>query len=285
MTNEIPEVTLNNGVKMPALGFGVYQIPAEQTEQAVTDALAAGYRSLDTAAAYRNEEAAGRAIASSGIARSELFVTTKLWIQDVGEGNAKRAFEASLRRLGLDYVDLYLIHQPLGDYYSSWQTMQELNRAGVAKAIGVSNFHSDRLVDLIDHNEITPAVNQIEAHPFFQRTADQALMRERGVQIESWGPFAEGKNDLFSDPTLSEIGAAHGKSVAQVVLRWLIQRGVVVIPKSVRADRMRENIDVFDFELTDDEMTRIAAMDTGTTLFFDHRDPESVSRLGSVRVD
>ena len=285
MTNEIPKVTLNNGVKMPALGFGVYQIPAEQTEQAVTDALAAGYRSLDTAAAYRNEEAVGRAIASSGIARTELFVTTKLWIQDVGEGNAKRAFEASLRRLGLDYVDLYLIHQPLGDYYSSWRTMQELNRAGVAKAIGVSNFYPDRLVDLIVNNEITPAVNQIEAHPFFQRTADQALMRERGVQIESWGPFAEGKNDLFSDPTLSEIGAAHGKSVAQVVLRWLVQRGVVVIPKSVRADRMRENIDVFDFELTEDEMTRIAAMDTGTTLFFDHRDPEWVSRLGSVRVD
>jgi 2,5-diketo-D-gluconate reductase A len=281
MTSEIPQMTLNNGVEMPALGFGVYQIPAEQTEQAVTDALAAGYRSLDTAAAYQNEEAVGRAIAASGIPRSELFVTTKLWIQKPGEDNAKRAFEASLKRLGLDYVDLYLIHQPLGDYYSSWRAMQEVNREGLAKAIGVANFYPDRLMDLIDHNEVTPAVNQIETHPFFQRTADQALMREHGVQIESWGPFAEGKNNIFSDPTLSEIGATHGKSVAQVVLRWLIQRDVVVIPKSVRPDRMRENIDVFDFELTDDEMARIAAMDTGTTLFFDHRDPDMVSWLNS----
>ncbi len=285
MTNEIPQLTLNNGVTMPVLGFGVYQIPAEQTEQAVSDALVAGYRSLDTAAAYRNEEAVGRAIAASGIPRSELFVTTKLWIQDVGEGNARRAFEASLKRLGLDYVDLYLIHQPLGDYYSSWRAMQELTREGIAKAIGVSNFYPDRLADLIAHNEITPAVNQIETHPFNQRTADEELMREHGVQIESWGPFAEGQNNIFSDPTLSEIGAAHGKSVAQVVLRWLIQRDVVVIPKSVRLERMRENIDVFDFELTDDEMDRIAAMDTGTTLFFDHADPEWVSRLNSVRVD
>jgi 2,5-diketo-D-gluconate reductase A len=281
MTSEIPQMTLNNGVEMPVLGFGVYQIPAEQTEQAVTDALAAGYRSLDTAAAYENEEAVGRAIASSGIERSELFVTTKLWIQKPGEDNARRAFEASLERLGLDYVDLYLIHQPLGDYYSAWRAMQEISREGLAKAIGVANFYPDRLVDLIAHNDVTPAVNQIETHPFFQRTADQALMREHGVQIESWGPFAEGKNNLFFDPTLSEIGAAHGKSVAQVVLRWLIQRDVVVIPKSVRPDRMRENIDVFDFELTDDEMTRIAAMDTGTTLFFDHRDPDMVSWLNS----
>jgi 2,5-diketo-D-gluconate reductase A len=286
MVKEIPNVILNNGVEMPVLGFGVYQIPPEQTEQAVTDALAAGYRSLDTAAAYRNEDAVGQAVAGSGIARSELFVTTKLWIQDhPGEENARRAFEASLARLGLDYVDLYLIHQPLGDYYSFWGAMQELNREGLAKAIGVSNFYPDRLVDLIDHNEITPAVNQIETHPFFQRTADQELMRERDVQIESWGPFAEGRNDLFSDPTLSEIGAAHGKSVAQVVLRWLVQRDVVVIPKSVRTDRMRENIDLFDFELTDEQMTRIGGLDTGTTLFFDHSDPAMVSRLGSVRVD
>jgi 2,5-diketo-D-gluconate reductase A len=285
MTNEIARITLNNGVEMPILGFGVYQIPAEQTEQAVTDALAAGYRSLDTAAAYGNEEAVGRAIQESAIARGELFVTTKLWVQDPGEENAKRAFETSLQRLGLDYLDLYLIHQPLGDYYSSWRAMQELHREGLAKAIGVSNFYPDRLVDLIDHNEGTPAVNQIETHPFFQRAAEQELMRERGVQIESWGPFAEGRNNLFSDPTLTEIGAAHGKSVAQVVLRWLIQRDVVVIPKSVRIDRMRENIDVFDFELTDDEMTRIAGLDTGASLFFDHRDPAMVSRIGSVRVD
>jgi 2,5-diketo-D-gluconate reductase A len=285
MTNQIPQITLNNGVKMPVLGFGVFQIPAEQTEQAVSDALAGGYRSLDTAAGYQNEEAVGRAIQKSGIPRSELFVTTKLWVQDPGEEHAKRAFAASLDRLGLDYVDLYLIHQPFGDYYSSWRAMQELNREGLAKAIGVSNFYPDRLIDLVDHNEVTPAVNQIETHPFFQRAADQELMRERGVQIESWGPFAEGMNNLFSDPILSAIGAAHGKSVAQVVLRWLIQRDVVVIPKSVRADRMRENIDVFDFELTDDQMTRIAAMDTGTSLFFDHRGPAMVSRLGNVRVD
>jgi 2,5-diketo-D-gluconate reductase A len=283
MTNATPTITLNKGVQMPLLGFGVYQIPAEQTEQAVTEALAAGYRSLDTAAAYQNEEAVGRAIAASGIPRDELFVTTKLWIQKPGEENTRRAFAASLQKLGLDYVDLYLIHQPLGDYYSAWRAMQELNRDGAAKAIGVANFYPDRLVDLIDHNEITPAVNQIETHPFFQRTADQELMREHGVQIESWGPFAEGKNDLFTNPTLSEIGAVHGKSVAQVVLRWLTQRDVVVIPKSVRAERMRENMDVFDFELTADEMTRIAALDTGATLFFDHHDPAMVRWLNSRR--
>ena len=285
MTNQIPTITLNNGVEMPVLGFGVYQIPTEQTEQAVADALAAGYRSLDTAAAYGNEEAVGRAIAAGGIPRSELFVTTKLWIQDAGEGKARRAFEASLQRLGLDYVDLYLIHQPLGDYYRSWREMQELNREGLAKAIGVSNFYPDRLVDLIGHNEITPAVNQIETHPFNQRVADQAVMREHGVQIESWGPFAEGQNNIFSNPVLSEIGAPHDKSVAQVILRWLIQRDVVVIPKSVRPERMRENLDVFDFELGDDDMARIAELDTQATLFFNHDDPEWVTRLNGVRVD
>jgi 2,5-diketo-D-gluconate reductase A len=276
---------LNDGVRIPILGFGVYQIPPEQTEQAVSDALAAGYRHIDTAAAYGNEEAVGRAIAASGIPRDELFVTTKLWIHDGGEDGTKRAFDASVQRLGLDVLDLYLIHQPYGDYYSSWRAMQDLHREGRARAIGVCNFHSDRLVDLIDHNEVPPAVNQIETHPFFQRTAEQALMRERGVQIESWGPFAEGRNNLFTNPTFSEIGAVHGKSVAQVVLRWLIQREVVVIPKSVRPERMAENFDVFDFELTDDEMTRIAAMDTGASLFFDHRDPAMVSRLGTVRLD
>src|SRR3954464_10312725 len=285
MTNAIPNLSLNNGVQMPVLGFGVYQVPAEQTEQVVSDALAAGYRSIDTAAAYQNEEAVGRAIAARGIPRSELFITTKLWIQDNGEGKARRAFEASLKRLGLAYVDLYLIHQPLGDYYRSWREMEQINREGLAKAIGVSNFYPDRLVDLIQHKEITPAVNQIETHPFNQRVADQAVMREHGVQIESWGPFAEGKNDIFSNPVLSEVGAAHGKSVAQVILRWLIQREVVVIPKSVHAERMRENFDVFDFELTDDQMSRVAEMDTGATLFFDHADPEWVARLNGVRID
>jgi 2,5-diketo-D-gluconate reductase A len=278
-------VPLNDGVQMPILGFGVYQIPPEETEPAVSDALATGYRHIDTAAAYGNEEAVGRAIATSGIPRGELFVTTKLWVQDSGEDNTRRAFEASLQRLGLDHVDLYLIHQPLGDYYSEWRAMQDLYAQGRTRAIGVANFHSDRLIDLIDHNDVPPAVNQIETHPFFQRRDEQDLMRERGVQLESWGPFAEGRNNLFSDPLLSEIGGAHGKSVAQVVLRWLIQRSVVAIPKSVRRERMAENFDVFDFELTGEEMTRIAGMDTGASLFFDHRDPAMVSRLGNVRVD
>ena len=277
-------VTLNNGVEMPVLGFGVFQIPPEETEQAVADALAAGYRHIDTAAAYANEEAVGRAIAASGIARDELFVTTKLWIQ-ADANNTKRAFDASLQRLGLDYVDLYLIHQPFGDYYTEWRAMEDLNRQGLARAIGVSNFYPDRLVDLILNNEIVPAVDQVETHPFFQRTADQELMREHGVQIQSWGGFAEGKNNLFTDPTLSAIGEGHGKSVAQVVLRWLTQRGVVAIPKSVRPERMAENFDIFDFQLTDEEMARIAALDTGASLFFDHRDPAMVAWLNGRRDD
>jgi 2,5-diketo-D-gluconate reductase A len=283
-TATIPTVTLNNGVEMPILGFGVFQIPAAETEHVVSDALAAGYRSIDTAAAYQNEEAVGRAIKASGVPREELFVTTKLWVQDAGEENANRAFETSLQKLGLDYLDLYLIHQPFGDIYGSWRAMQKLTQDGIVRAIGVSNFYADRLVDLIDHNEIAPAVNQVECHPFFQRAADQELMRERGVQIESWGPFAEGRNNLFSDPTLTEIGAAHEKSVAQVVLRWLIQRDVVVIPKSVRPERMRENFDVFDFELSTEEMGRIAGLDTGASLFLDHRDPKVVSQLGNSRI-
>jgi 2,5-diketo-D-gluconate reductase A len=281
----IPTVQLSNGVEMPVLGFGVFQIPLDQTEQAVADALAAGYRSLDTARSYLNEEAVGSAIEASDVPREELFVTTKLWIEDQGEDEARRAFEASLGRLGVDYVDLYLIHQPFGDYYGSWRAMEELNRQGLARAIGVSNFYPDRLVDLIDHNETAPMVDQVECHPFFQRSSEQQLMRERGVQTESWGPFAEGRNDLFSDPLLSEIGSSHGKSVAQVVLRWLIQRDVVVVQKSVRPERMRENIDVFDFELTDDQMTRIATLDRGESLFFDHRDPAMVSQLGNRRLD
>ncbi|MFN8187615.1 MAG: aldo/keto reductase [Gaiellales bacterium] len=279
-----PSVRLNNGVEMPVLGFGVFQISADQTEQAVLEALGTGYRSLDTARSYMNEAAVGSAIAASDVPREELFVTTKLWIEDQGEEKARRGFEASLERLGLDYVDLFLIHQPFGDYYGSWRAMEKLNSEGLVRAIGVSNFYPDRLVDLIEHNEIAPAINQVECHPFFQRADYQELMRERSVQIESWGPFAEGRNNLFSDPTLSEIGAAHGKSVAQVVLRWLTQRGVVVVQKSVRAERMRENADVFDFELTDDEMGRIAAMDRGETLFFDHHDPAIASQFANRRL-
>ncbi|MFE4647817.1 aldo/keto reductase [Streptomyces sp. NPDC056707] len=279
-------VTLNNGIDMPILGFGVFQIPPEETEQAVTDALAAGYRLLDTAAAYQNEEAVGRAIKSSGVPREELFVTTKLWIQDApAQGNTERAFETSLTKLGLDYLDLYLMHQPYGDVYGQWRAMQDLYREGRIKAIGVANFYPDRLVDLIVNNDVTPAINQIETHPFFQRTADQKLMREHGVQIQSWGGFAEGRNNLFTHPVLSVIAEQHGKSVAQVALRWLVQRGVVAIPKSVRTERMAENIDVFDFALTDDQMASITTLDTGGSLFFDHRDPAVVGRLGKRRLD
>ncbi|MFD8695452.1 aldo/keto reductase [Kitasatospora purpeofusca] len=279
-------VTLNNGVKMPVLGFGVYQIPAEQTERAVTEALAAGYRLLDTAAAYGNEEAVGRAVKNSGIPRQELFVTTKLWVQDApAQDNTRRAFETSLTRLGLDHVDLYLMHQPYGDVYGQWRAMEAVNREGLAQAIGVANFYPDRLLDLILNNEITPAVNQIETHPFFQRTADQDLMREHGVQHQAWGGFAEGKNDLFTHPVLAGIGEAQGKSVAQVVLRWLIQRDIVTIPKSVNPDRMAQNIDVFDFELDNEQMAAVAALDTGTTLFFDHHDPEMVAWLSKRRLE
>ena len=277
------DVTLNNGVEMPVLGFGVYQIPPDQTERAVSDALEVGYRHLDTAAAYRNEEAVGRAIRSSGIARDELFVTTKLWIQKRPvEDSTRRSFETSLKRLGLDHVDLYLIHQPFGDVYAEWRAMEALYAEGVIRAIGVSNFHPDRLVDLAQHNDIVPAVNQIETHPFFQRVDDQEVMRERGVQIESWGPFAEGRNDLFKHPTLAAIGASYEKSVAQVVLRWLIQRDVVVIPKSVHRARMAENFDVFDFRLSDADLAAIAAMDTGSSLFLDHRAADVARWLGNM---
>lgn len=277
-------VQLSNGVGVPILGFGVYQVPPEDTERVVSDALATGYRHIDTAAAYGNEEGVGRAIAASGIPRHELFVTTKLWVQDAGEDNTRRAFETSMRKLGLDQLDLYLIHQPFGDYYSEWRAIESLYREGRIRAIGVSNFMPDRLVDLILQNDIAPMVNQVETHPFYQRVEDQAVMTQHGVAIQSWGPFAEGRNNLFTDPLLSEIGAAHGKAAGQVVLRWLIQRGVIVIPKSVRRERMAENFDVFDFSLTDDEMTRIARLDTGASVFFSHRDPEWVRRLGTHRI-
>jgi 2,5-diketo-D-gluconate reductase A len=277
-------VTLNNGVEMPILGFGVFQVDNDQTEAAVTAALEAGYRLLDTAAAYGNEAAVGAAITASGIPREELFITTKLWVQDAGEDNTQRAFDTSMQKLGLDYVDLYLIHQPFGDYYSEWRAMQQIHRQGRARAIGVSNFAPDQLIDLIVNNEIVPAVNQVETHPFKQNTDYQELMQGEGVQIQSWGPFAEGKNNLFTHPVLAEIGAGHGKSVAQVVLRWLVQRGVVAIPKTVNPDRMAQNIDVSDFELSDEEMTRILGLDTGQSQFFDHADPDMVRALSARRL-
>ncbi|WP_405574654.1 aldo/keto reductase [Streptomyces phaeochromogenes] len=281
----MPQVSLNNGVQMPILGFGVFQIPEDRTQQAVEAALEAGYRLLDTAAAYENERAVGQAIAASGIPRDELFITTKLWVQDYGQDSAKHAFDRSLDRLGLDHLDLYLLHQPFGDYYGAWRAMEDLNRAGRTRAIGVSNFYPDRLADLITHNEIVPAVNQIETHVFLQRTSDQKLMREYGVQHESWGPLAEGGQGFFDNPVLVDIARAHDKSVAQIALRWLVQREIVVIPKSVRPERMAANLDVFDFRLTADEVARIAVLDTGRSRIFDHHDPEKVTWLGGVRFD
>lgn len=281
----IPTVTLNNGVDMPALGFGVYQVEPDDVERVVTDALAAGYRSLDTAAAYFNEDGVGRAIAASGISRDELFVTTKLWIHNDGETGSRVRLERSLERLGLDHVDLYLIHQPYGDVYSSWRSIETSYAEGLTRAIGVSNFSTDKWLDLVLHNEVTPAVNQIETHPFHQRVREQQQMAEYGIRMESWGPFAEGRNGLFTHEVLSGISELHGKSVGQVVLRWLIQRGVIVIPKTVRPQRMAENLDVFDFELTEGQMSAIGALDTGQSAFFDHRDPEWVKGLGTHLID
>lgn len=277
-------VTLNNGVEMPILGFGVYQVPPEDTQRVVEDALEVGYRSLDTAAAYFNEDAVGRAIKASGIPRDELFITTKLWISDAGDEGARVGFERSLGKLGLDHLDLYLIHQPFGDTYGSWRTMEKLLAEGVTRAIGVSNFYPDRLVDLVEHNEVVPAINQIETHPFFQRADYQELLASLGVRIESWGPFAEGRNNLFTDPVLSEIARAHDATVGQVVLRWLVQRGVVVIPKSVRRERMEENFAAADLELTDADVAAIAALDTGASLFIDHTDPEAVRMLSGMAI-
>ncbi|MDB5020589.1 MAG: aldo/keto reductase [Pedobacter sp.] len=279
-------IILNNGIEMPILGFGVYQVPdAEECERSVYDALQTGYRLIDTAAAYMNEEAVGNAIKRSGIPREEIFITTKLWIQDAGYESAKKAFENSLKKLQLDYLDLYLIHQPFGDVYGSWRAMEELYSEGRIRAIGVSNFYPDRLMDLIVHNKVVPAVNQIETHPFNQQLATQKFLAENGVQTESWGPFAEGKNDLFQNRLLQDIGDKYNKSIAQVVLRWLIQRGVVAIPKSVRKERIEENFNVFDFELTTDDIEAIASLDTRESIFLDHRDPKIVKWIGEVKFD
>ena len=279
-------VKLSNGVEMPILGFGVFQIPDEkECTQAVSDALEVGYRHIDTAAIYRNERAVGNAIKQSGIARDELFITTKLWIQDADENKAIKAYDKSLDKLGLDYVDLYLIHQPFGDIYGAWRALEKLYQEGRIRAIGVSNFYPDRLADLIVHNELAPMVNQIETHPFFQRSEYQAQLSERGVQLESWAPFAQGRNNLFTNELLGEIAKAHGKTIGQVVLRWLIQRNVVVIPKSVHRDRIEENFDVFGFQLSETEMQKISELDTGASVFIDHRTLEAAEGLGAHTAD
>ncbi len=278
------QVVLNNGVEMPILGFGVFQMTDRQEcEQAVTDAFLTGYRLIDTAASYGNEEAVGNAIRRSGVSRENIFVTTKLWIADTGYERTRAAFERSLRRLQLEYLDLYLIHQPSGDVYGSWRAMEELYREGRIRAIGVSNFHPDRVMDFIVHNEVAPAVNQIETHPFHQQIETQKFLQENNVQIESWGPFAEGRNNIFNNEVLASIAERHAKSVAQVILRWLIQRNVVVIPKSVRKERIEENFSIFDYELSPADMAAIAALDTGASLFFDHRDPQMVKMLGEAK--
>jgi 2,5-diketo-D-gluconate reductase A len=272
---------------MPTLGFGVYQVPdSTECERSVSEALQVGYRSIDTAAAYFNEEAVGRAIKRSGIPREEVFVTTKLWISDAGYERAKQGFERSLKKLQLDYLDLYLIHQPFGDVYGSWRAMEDLHRQGRIRAIGVSNFQPDRLIDLMLHNEVTPAVNQVETHPFHQRVDTQEFLDKHNVQIESWGPFAEGRNNIFDNELLRSIGVKHHKTIAQVILRWLIQRGVVAIPKSVRKERIAENFAIFDFELSAEDMSAIATLDTKQSAFFDHRDSEVVTMLAkAIRIE
>ncbi len=278
------KVKLNNGIEMPLIGFGVFQIPdPKECEKSVITALEAGYRLIDTATLYQNEEAVGNAMKNSGIAREEIFVTTKLWIQDTGYERTKKSFEESLKRLQLDYIDLYLLHQQLGDYYGSWRAMEELYKEGKIRAIGVSNFFPDRLMDLKLHNEITPAVNQIEINPFYQRKEVIAFHQQQNIQVQSWASFAEGQHDIFKNEILSHIGAKYNKSVAQVILRWLIQQDVAVIPKSVTASRISENNTIWDFELSMEDMQAIIALDTNKSVFFDHRQAETVEWLAGLR--
>lgn len=280
------KVKLNNGIEMPILGFGVFQIKdALECERAVIDAVETGYRLIDTAASYLNEEAVGKAIKNCAIQREELFITTKLWVQDTGYEKTKNAFHRSLERLQLDYLDLYLIHQPYGDIFGSWKAMQELYEAGKIRAIGTANFQPDRVMDLIVNSGFTPAVNQIETHPFQQQIQNQAFLNENNIQTQSWGPFAEGKNDIFHNGILKSIGENYNKTVAQVILRWLVQRDIIAIPKSARKERIAENFQLFDFELTEKEMDAIRSLDTGESLFFDHRDPKMVRSLSERKLD
>jgi diketogulonate reductase-like aldo/keto reductase len=274
-----PFVNLHNGINMPAIGFGVFQIPAEQTEQAVYDALTVGYRLIDTAASYQNEEAVGRAIKRSGIPRGELFITSKIWVKDVNYEGAKKAYQRSLEKLQLDYLDLYLLHQPYNDVFGAWRALEELHEAGKIKAIGVSNFTAAKLVDFILNNRITPMVNQIEIHPFNQQVEAIKIMQEYKVQPEGWAPFAEGRQNLFTNEMLAEFAKQYGKTVGQVVLRWNVQRGIVVIPKSVRKERIIENFNIFDFELSDKDMEKIKTLDENKGLFVNHEDPQFVKFL------
>lgn len=268
-------ITLNNGVEMPQIGYGVYQVSPAECERCVSDALSAGYRMIDTAQAYHNEEGVGAAIARSGIARSEIFVVSKVWISDYGYSRAKASVDASLKKLRSDYIDLMLLHQPFCDRYGAYRALEDACREGKLRAIGVSNFYPDHFIDLASNMDTVPAVNQVETHVFNQQVEPQKYMDEFGTRLMSWAPFAEGRNGFFTDPTLSAIGARHGKSVAQIALRWLVQRGIIVIPKSTHIERMRQNIDIFDFSLSDDDMAAISALDTGRSLFFDHHDAET----------
>lgn len=277
------QVKLNNGIEMPIEGYGVFQIDPEETEHCVLEALAAGYRSLDTAATYGNEEGVGKAIKKSGVPREEIFLTSKLWVADQGYKKAKKAFEKTLEKLGTDYLDLYLIHQPLGDYYGSWRAMEELYKEGKIKAIGVSNFDSTRLVDLIVNNEVVPTLNQIELHPFLQQKDAQKVMKEYGVKVESWGPLAEAKHGILEDEMLNEIAAKHNKTVAQVILRWHLEQGIIIIPKSVRKERMEENLNVHDFKLDESDMEKIAELDGKYPRIVDYNIIDIVTGMNSSK--
>ena len=278
------DVRLNNGVMMPAIGFGVYQIPENETERVVSDAIEVGYRLFDTASSYFNEEQVGNAIRQSGINREEFFITSKLWVQDYEYDDALRAFDISMKKLGLDYLDLYLIHKPYGNYYAAWRAMERLYKEGRIRAIGVTSFSSERLQDLFLHNEIKPAVNQLETHPFFQQQEANEFLRQEGIQHEAWASFAEGQNDIFNHPVLKEIAARYNKRVGAVILRWLNQRNIVVIPKSVRKERMIENFNILDFTLSDEEMTAIAGLETGKSPIYDDMDLSTVKHIGTLKI-